>query len=825
MATQSNEQRQRAFAVFESLLDLDMPQREAALEKLRVEDAGCHANVLALLHADESEALKTGELHNAIQPAPPNLSGTLIDRYRLIEQVGAGGMGVVYRARREDAVEQQVAIKLVRQELRTAASLARFHVERQALARLEHPGIARLIDAGVGQDGRPWYVMEFVDGLPIDVYSRDQRLDVRQRVMLVVELCRIVESAHQALVVHRDIKPGNVLVTRTGQLKLIDFGVAKLVTADAGDDDLTLAAGAGYTAHFASPEQVAGHTVTTVTDVYGIGALAFYLLTDNKLFAARATSNVDYVRAVTTEEPEWPSRVSRRPQLRGDLDNILRKALAREPGARYSSAAALGRDLQNFLDHRPVEACAPSFLYRSQKFLRRNVAASVLGALLLVSSAIGVAGYAAAAREVERQRDAAQTDARRAKEVSLFLTDMLTAADPRAGAEPTSLVSVVDRALQNTEQMLAVDPLVAATVLETIASVNSSLGRFEQALDANQRAGAIYESTRGQELSAVRLLGNRGELLQRAGRYAEAEPLLVQANSRIQQLAPGSLDAALIEGKLGTQIMNSGGDVAAARRLLESAVRKLRGLGVDDERLAAVLNDYGVSLAGENRWQEAIAAHQEAVELAKRALGADHVVTNDTRGGLAGVLGMAGRFREGAEVHRAVLESRRKSLGNENLDTLWSAVSLADYLMSSGQFVEAAQLSRESLAGLTKLNGPDHPVTQFAWVTAARAACEAADPRWGLAQAEQVYARRVATYGETHWLAANTASILGRCQVLNREFATAETTLLSASSRLEAARGADFVRTQEAFRNLADLYVRWNRPAQAEQWRARLKQQ
>ncbi len=241
-------------------------------------------------------------------------------------------MGVVYRARREDAVEQQVAVKLVRQELRTAASLARFHVERQALARLEHPGIARLIDAGVSQDGRPWYVMEFVDGVPIDAYSRDRHLDLRQRVKLVVELCRIVESAHQALVVHRDIKPGNVLVTSAGQLKLIDFGIAKFVAADASDDGLTLAAGAGYTAHFAAPEQVAGRAVTTVTDVYGIGALAFYLLTDNKLFAAHSTSGADYIRAVTTEEPEWPSRVAKRPQLRGDLDNILRKALAREPG-------------------------------------------------------------------------------------------------------------------------------------------------------------------------------------------------------------------------------------------------------------------------------------------------------------------------------------------------------------------------------------------------------------------------------------------------------------------------------------------------------------
>lgn len=813
---------QRAFAIFESLLDATPAQRELALQALADESPAIHGQVVALLAADASAALDTGALGSAPPAAPPDLSGSLVGRYRLLNPIGSGGMGVVYRARREDDVDQQVAVKLVRQELRSASSLARFHVERQALARLEHPGIARLIDAGVSADGRPWYVMEYVDGVPIDDYCRDRQLGVRARVQLLLELCRIVDAAHRLLIVHRDLKPGNVLVTCDGRLKLIDFGVAKFIDAGRSEQDLTLAAGAGYTAHFAAPEQVEQQPATTATDVYGIGALAFLLLTDTRLFATRATTPAEYVRVVTSEEPDWPSRISGNAQLRGDLDNIVRKALARDPAARYPSAAALAEDLDNYLADRPVEARAPTVRYRVGKLLKRNRVASALSLLLLGASALGLAAYVSAAREVERQRDQAQLDARRATEVTKFLTSMLTAVDPRAGSEPASLASVVDHALQDTEQKLSADPLVAAAVLETIASVNASLGRFEQALSANQRALEIYGVTSRDDAKYIRLLANRGDLLQRAGRFAEAGPILEQASERIRVIAPGTPEGPLIDAQLAAQIMNSGGDVAAARALLEAAARELRALGVADQRLAAVLNDYGVALAGENRWPEAIAAHREAVELAEQALGTDHMITIDTRAGLAGVLGMAGQFRECAQRHREVLQSRRKVLGTENLDTLWSSVSLSDCLISAGDATEAVGLSRDALAGLLELNGSDHPVSQFAQAIAARAACAAGDRRWGLQQMRDVYRRRVATYGEAHWLAANTASLVGRCETMNQQYAAAETSLLAAAATLERARGASFIRTLETFEYLADLYTRWDRPEAAERWRQRL---
>ncbi|MEZ5457800.1 MAG: tetratricopeptide repeat protein [Steroidobacteraceae bacterium] len=229
------------------------------------------------------------------------------------------------------------------------------------------------------------------------------------------------------------------------------------------------------------------------------------------------------------------------------------------------------------------------------------------------------------------------------------------------------------------------------------------------------------------------LLANRGELLQRAGRFAEAGPILRQASERIRVVAPGTPEGPLIDAQLAAQVMNSGGDMAAARALLERAAGELRALGVADQRLAGVLNDYGVALAGENRWPEAIAAHREAVELAERALGTDHMITIDVRAGLAGVLGMAGQFRECAQRHREVLQSRRKVLGERNLDTLWSSVSLSDCLLSAGDAAEAVGLSRDALAGLLALNGADHPVSQFAQATAARAACVAGDHAGGLA--------------------------------------------------------------------------------------------
>ncbi len=812
----------RVFATFESLLAMQQETQEMELARLRGKDPALHEQLVKLLAADAAAGLNTGNLHAAVRVATPDLAGTMIDRYRLLEQVGSGGMGVVYRAQRVDAVDQQVAVKLVRQELRGEPSLARFRLERQTLARLEHPGIARLIDAGVSADGRPWYVMEFVDGEPIDDYCNARDLDIRQRVALLVELCRIVEAAHRMLIVHRDLKPGNVLVTRDGHLKLIDFGIAKFIAEESGAEGLTVAMGAGFTPHFAAPEQVEGQAITTATDVFGIGALAFFLLTGRKLFAGQSRSDADYIRLVTTGEFEWPSRVAASAQLRGDLDNILRKALSHDPGARYASAGDLGRDLENYLQHRPVLARAPSLAYRTGKLLRRNRAASVLAGLLLAASAVGLTAYVKAAGEVRLQRDKARIDARRATEVSQFLEQMLSAANPRAASEPVSLTSVVDNALQHTEEKLSADPLVAASVLETIASVNASLGRFDQALDANQRALDIHRKAGDDPLKVTTLLADRGELLQRDGRFEEAGPLLEEASASVERQAPHGEQAALIKAKLGAQVMNSGGDYGRARQLLEEAVRSLRDLGITDERLAGVENDLGVALAGENRFEEAIAAHKEAVRISEEALGPDHMLTIDVRSGLAGALGMAGRFGEGAEVHRAVWMARRKVLGDNNLDTLWSEASLADYLNSAGSAAEAVPLARAAYDGLLALNGPDHPVTQFAEVVAALATCRAADPRWGLARARDVYRRRVATYGEAHWLAANTASVLGECELANGQYRPAEKTLLAAASGLETARGADFVRTQETYTRLVDLYTRWHKPAAARIWLARL---
>ena len=364
--------------------------------------------VAALLAAAESGSGATGTLLGAAEPVLRDLVGKEYGRFRLLELIGSGGMGVVYRAVRTDGVPQAVAVKLLRGGI-SAQSSARFVSEARLLARLEHPAIARLIDVGV-KDGEGWLALELVRGHPIDEYCDAHGLNLRQRVKLLALLAGAVAAAHQSFVVHRDIKPANVLVDEEGRPKLLDFGIASAPSGEGHTRDPTLDVRNLFTPHYAAPEQVKGEPVTVATDVFGLGALGYRLLSGQAPFAG-ASSPVSYLHAVTREELEPPSRAagksgmepSQAHKLRGDLDAILMKALARERAHRYSSAKDLQDDLHRYLDGMPVSAHAPSLGYRAVKFVRRRALAVALSTVLIAGLIVSGAIYALQARSVPRR--------------------------------------------------------------------------------------------------------------------------------------------------------------------------------------------------------------------------------------------------------------------------------------------------------------------------------------------------------------------------------------------------------------------------------------
>jgi serine/threonine protein kinase/tetratricopeptide (TPR) repeat protein len=498
-----NEQQKDRLA---QLLELSKQARPALLAsmELRPEDAADLQSLL--LHADQTiDPLAADALHagvwqsaSAWVQAHPELGhiGQTLGSWKLVELLGQGGMGEVYLAERADgAFVGKAAVKLLPDALLGANALARFRAEQQTLARLQHPGIAQLLDAGVTDDGTPYFVMEWVNGESLNVGVRD--LDLSQRLALFIQLCEAVGYAHRNLVIHRDLKPGNVLLTRTGQIKLLDFGIAKVLDIQT-DARNTQTQQRIYTPRYAAPEQVQGHSISTATDVYALGMMLFELMTGRLPYGEGDSNSAQLALAAVSANIPKPSSLKQTPlaarwpqfrkQINGDLELVVLKALEKQPEQRYQSVEVLAQDLRNYLTLRPISVRADRRITSVWKFIRRNrslSAALALSLLSLVSAAI----WATLAAQRERaQRTLAEQRAGEAQASIRFINQLFSAIDPAtAQGRELTVAEVVGSVLQPDYQAPS-DPIVAATVDLSLSRVMSSIGKLEDSLRLAERA-------------------------------------------------------------------------------------------------------------------------------------------------------------------------------------------------------------------------------------------------------------------------------------------------------------------------------------------------
>jgi non-specific serine/threonine protein kinase/serine/threonine-protein kinase len=437
--------------IFHEALALEPAARAAFLAALSPDDAAHRSAVEALLAANDSDdafldtpaARLAPDVAAHDAPPPPRLGP-----WRVGAEIGRGGMGAVYLALRDDAAyEQRAALKLIRPDALTPDVRRRFLSERQILARLSHPNIAHLLDGGTAPDGRPYLILEYVDGLPITAYADRKGFSTEARLRLFLEVASAVAYAHRNLVVHRDLKPGNILVTEGGVPKLLDFGIAKLLTPDIeGDLTATLVAQRVLTPEYASPEQIRGEPVTTLSDVYSLGVVLFELLTGRRPLRVTSGSLREMERVVGEEEPPLPSSV--RPGLSRDLDAIVLKAIRKTPEERYASVERLAEDVSNHLDGRPVIARTPTAAYRFRRFVKRHRTAAVAATLVFLSVVAGVVATVREARIAETQRARAeQRFAEVRKIANVLLFDVDKAIEPLAGSTPARRL-IVEKALE-----------------------------------------------------------------------------------------------------------------------------------------------------------------------------------------------------------------------------------------------------------------------------------------------------------------------------------------------------------------------------------------
>ena len=597
-------------SLFDELVEESVDVRAARLAEIAGRDPDLARFVAALLAADRTEealvgtpilarapvfvasALESGaarlDADEAIAAAttPATAAGgtasaaepETIGPYRLVRRLGEGGMGEVFLAERSDGeFEQKVAIKRIRAGLDSQAIADRFLRERQILARLDHPGIAHLLDGGSTDDGDPYFVLEYVEGVPITAWCEQRAAPLERRIQLMIEVADAVDAAHRQLVVHRDLKPTNILVTASGRVKLLDFGIAKLLQSEAFDERQTQLGGQPLTPAYAAPEQILGEAVTTATDVYSMGALLFELLTGRPPFDRAGRPLPALVRAVDSETLERPSVVaagadereperetvrSFAPRLAGDLDSIALKALNREPSRRYPSAAALRDDLMRFLDGRPVAAQPDSAGYRASKFIGRHSLAVATGAVILAALVAGVV-------VVLWQAGVARGEARRADRVKSFLIELFREADPsQTLGETITAREILEKGARRLDEQLVEEPAVRAELLDTIAQVERNLGLLEPAA---RRADSGLELRRvasgGSRLELAASLVTRAEIHFDSGELEPALSLLDEA----LLLAPGIDSLATPLGRrwleVRTSVLGQQIDLVEAERL------------------------------------------------------------------------------------------------------------------------------------------------------------------------------------------------------------------------------------------------------------------
>ena len=805
----------RAYEIFAAALDRAGEDRDAFIAAACGDDAALRNEVNNLLRVALDESLPALLLSGEAVAEPPSQVGQQFGHFRLIERIGIGGMGIVYRAERIDGVPQSVAIKLLIGEM-AGPDFERFQREAQILARLEHPAVARLVDTGT-QNGRTWIAIEYVRGTRIDAYCDRRKVPIRQRVQLLIELTEAVAAAHRMLVVHRDIKPANVLVTEEGFPKLIDFGIGAVLPA--ADSAQLANPGRLFTPNYSSPEQVAGGPASVATDVFGLGALGYRLLCGIPPFPD-ATEPLRYMMAVAHDDPEAPTIAAARAgrdarlvrELRGDLDAILLKALARDPARRYATANDLAADLRRYLANEPVEAREPSLAYRVRKFAGRN-RIPVAAALLLLGGAL-VAGvvYIRQARAVALARDmAAQRDH--------FLESLLTSANPSIGRRDVMVADLLDRVLAKSDEDISTDPLVAASILGVVGRTEKGLGRYHEAHLANDRQLALARRYPGDKTQLIDALNLESLVL-----YVEGRPADAEAPSReILQILDNRCDpqgvyadTVDILGEIEA-IGQRDGEAEAAYQAELACARRYQGPKWS-ARTVHALNNLMMHYEYLGRRAQALATGEEALALAETAFAADAPYRLITELNYADTLAMYGHAVDAEPKIRSILARRLSVLGADHPETLMTGTSLAKDLLFQHRYAEAARTADDAASSLTRVVGPDHWLTANAWQALGRAQCHSGHPLEGmdnLQRAEAVYASRFTPSG---WQTLQARAGIGSCLLAQHRYAEAAPLLQQAASGLESSGRNQYFATQAAYADLRDLYAATGNATAAAQW-------
>ena len=693
---------------------------------------------------DEHETIGTDGALPTTREEPKAKPGAelRIGPYKVLQEIGHGGMGSVYLAARADEqYQKRVAIKVIKAGMDGAEVVGRFRRERQILAALDHPNVARLLDGGATEQGLPYLVMEYIQGQPLHDYCDSRRLPIARRLEIFQQVCSAVAYAHRNLIVHRDLKPSNILVTADGVPRLLDFGIAKLLNPELSGEALT-ATGLALTPEYASPEQARGEAITTASDVYSLGVILYELLTGQRPYRLKTRQPLEVLRAVCDQDPEKPSTAVGRTavaadgdasgvpgaeavsatregsparlqrKLRGDLDNIVMMAMRKEPQRRYASVEALSEDIRCYLEQRPVAARKGTAAYRAGKYVRRHAVAVTAGAAFVVLLAALAVTMTVQSARLARERDTAARERDKAEKVSGFLVDLFKVSDPgEARGNSITAREILDTGATKIGTQLKDQPDVKAALMDTMGRVYVSLGLYDKARPLAEEALGLRRQALGREhLDVARSLQSVAAVLNKKGDYPGAEALQREALSmRRKLLGAEHADIAASLNSLAATVNNQGRYAEAESLHREALAMKRKLYGPEHPEVAITLNNLANTLDDKGDYAGAETLHREALAMRRKLLGHDHPDVAASLNNLAVIRYRVGDYPGAAGFLRESLEIKRKVLGREHPDIAASLNNLASVLYQQGDYASAEAYHREALAMKRKLLGQEHP--------------------------------------------------------------------------------------------------------------------
>jgi serine/threonine protein kinase/Tfp pilus assembly protein PilF len=700
------------------------PELRQAVEDLLAVDADAGSFLeRPLWDLSTADNLKTSEI--------------FIDHYQLLQLIGQGGMGEVWLADQKQPVRRRVAIKLIKAGMDTREVVARFESERQALALMDHPAIAKVFDAGTTPEGRPYFVMEYVAGMPITTYCDRHKLSTRQRLELFISVCEGVQHAHQKAIIHRDLKPSNILVTEVDGKpvpRIIDFGVAKATSQRLSARTLYTQIGAVIgTLDYISPEQAdsGGADIDTRSDVYSLGVVLYELLSGTLPFDFRKLAYEEVLRCLRDQDAPCPSTKLRTQGgdsaltaknrnadlptlvslLQGDPDAITLRALEKDRARRYSAPMDLAADIGRYLRNEPVSAHAPSAAYRARKYIRRHRLGVTLASLLVLLAIIFAIAQTIELRRIRRERD-------RADRITDFLTDMFKVPAPsEARGNTVTAREILDRSSNEIERGLDQDPLVRSQLMLVMAKTYENLGLFSRAHDLMKRVLQDRRRTLGADHpKTLEAMSQMGWVLYREGSEAEAERLTrttIDAQSRV--LGPDDPSTLESRDHLVWILLRQAHYAEVEKLERELITASSRKLGPENPRTLRFMDGLAVAFASQSRFTEAETEYRKLLDMERRNLGVDHPNTLATMHNLANMLSAQGNYDEAEKLYRETLQIQQRILGPEHPDTANTMTTLANTVVfDHGRNAEAEDLYRKSLEIELRALGPHHPYTMAA---------------------------------------------------------------------------------------------------------------